>query len=175
VTERVLIAGSGGQGIILTGKLLAAAALEQVPHVTFFPAYGAEVRGGVSNCQVVLSSEEIGSPICAEFDALLLMNPASAEFYRQQCRPGSLTLINASLCRPEPLPGAVYVRATEIAERLGSAQAANLVMLGAYLRRRPVVDPPRVERAIQDKLGRKSATLLELNLLAFRTGLATET
>ena len=61
--ERLLIAGSGGQGIVLIGRMLASVAVKNIPHVTFFPAYGAEVRGGTSNCQVVLSTKEIASPV----------------------------------------------------------------------------------------------------------------
>jgi 2-oxoglutarate ferredoxin oxidoreductase subunit gamma len=172
VTERLLIAGSGGQGIILIGKLLATAALKEIPHITFFPAYGAEVRGGISNCQVILSSEEIASPISATFETMILMNPASVERYRGLLSASCLSLVNGSLCRAEALPGGVFVRATEIAEDLGDARTANLVMLGAYLARRPVLTPQYIEEEVKHALGRKSVSLIELNIKAFRTGMA---
>ena len=77
--ERVLIAGSGGQGVVLIGRIVATVALPRVPHITFFPSYGAEVRGGTSHCQVVLSSDEISSPLSERFDSLILMNQASCD------------------------------------------------------------------------------------------------
>ena len=137
--ERVIIAGAGGQGIILTGKLLASAALQHVAHITFFPSYGAEVRGGVSKCQVVLSSEEIASPVSARFDSAIIMNQASLDRYLPNVEPGGVVIVNASLCRPPPGTAAVAVPATEQAIELGDVRVANFIMLGACLRMKPLV------------------------------------
>ncbi|MFA7160272.1 MAG: 2-oxoacid:acceptor oxidoreductase family protein, partial [Kiritimatiellia bacterium] len=76
--ERILIGGTGGQGIVTVGKLLARAAIDAYPFVTFFPSYGAEVRGGTSSCQVILSTAEISSPLSERFDTVLAMNQQSA-------------------------------------------------------------------------------------------------
>ena len=76
--ERLLIAGSGGQGVLTIGKILARVAVDQVPHLTFFPDYGAEVRGGTSHCEVILSSDEIASPLAETVDSCIIMNEPSA-------------------------------------------------------------------------------------------------
>jgi len=169
--ERLLIAGSGGQGVILTGKLVASAALETVPHLTFFPAYGAEVRGGTSNCQVVLSSREINSPVPEEFDSMILMNQASLDRFADYMRDGCLTLINASMCTALPTAPHVPVDAAEAAARLGDTRIANMIMLGAYLAQKPLVLPASIESSIAKAFDAKGRSLSDLNIRAFRTGL----
>jgi 2-oxoglutarate ferredoxin oxidoreductase subunit gamma len=172
--ERLLIAGSGGQGIVFIGRLLATAAVQEVPHVTFFPSYGAEVRGGASKCQVVLSSREIASPVTEEMDSILVMNQESADRYLTDGRGDCLVVLNRSLCRASAVPDAVAVPATEWADEIGDTRAANLIMLGAYLARKPVVKVATLETCMAAALGGKNGSLLELNLRAFRKGLAAE-
>jgi 2-oxoglutarate ferredoxin oxidoreductase subunit gamma len=169
--ERVIIAGSGGQGIVLIGRLLATVAVQNVPHVTFFPAYGAEVRGGVSNCHVVLSSEEIASPLSERFDTLIIMNQESLAVYQGMLVPGGLGIVNSSLCKASKIPSAVAIPATEIANDLGDTRVANFIMLGAYVARKPLVQPAQVESAIREFLAGKSEDLVALNTKAFHAGL----
>jgi 2-oxoglutarate ferredoxin oxidoreductase subunit gamma len=171
--ERVFIAGAGGQGIILIGRVLAAASVDGTPHVTFFPDYGAEVRGGSSKCQVTLSSEEIASPVSNEFESLIVMNQTSADRFHALFDNARLVLLNRSLCRvPEPPhPNTVAIPATELAAGLGSERSANFIMLGAYLARRPVVPPEKVAAQIAAALGDRAGTVATLNLRAFRLGL----
>ena len=173
--ERILVAGSGGQGIILMGKILAAVAVPTVPHVTFFPAYGAEVRGGTSNGQIVLSSEPISSPVCERFDAQLIMNQASADLFLPVLDEGGLAVLNASMCLTPETPDAVCVPASEMAQELGDIRAANFVMLGAFLARRPMVPPQDMEKQIASVFGRKGTSLIDLNTRAFRAGMAAVT
>jgi len=170
MTERLLIAGSGGQGSVLIGKLLAGAAVGSTPFVTFFPAYGAEVRGGTSSCQVILSAREIASPVSETFDSMIIMNQASADFYGPKMGSDCLTLINSSLCRVAGAAPVAAIRATEIAEELGNARVANLVMLGAYLARKPLVPAGEIEREVKRLLPGGNASLIELNIKAFRAG-----
>jgi 2-oxoglutarate ferredoxin oxidoreductase subunit gamma len=143
--ERLLISGSGGQGVIMAGRALAGAALNHVPHITFFPDYGAEVRGGVSKCQVVLSSEEIASPVSDIFESMILMNQESLDCFLASTPTNGLVIINTSLCRMPTgdATNCIGVAATEIADRMGDTRIANFVMLGAYIRRRPFAPPAR--------------------------------
>lgn len=171
--ERIVIAGSGGQGIVLAGKLLATAATRSVPHVTFFPSYGAEVRGGVSSCQVVMSSDEIASPLPDDHDSYIVMNQASADHFLSRIRKNKLVLINSSICHVKPSFNAVLIRASEMAEGLGNICVATFIMLGAYLARKPVVDPGDVEMDIEQVLAGKPREIVDLNVRALRTGLAT--
>lgn len=169
--ERILIAGSGGQGIVLAGRILATAAVRQVPHVTFFPSYGAEVRGGISNCQVMLSSNEIASPIAEQFETMLLMNPESVKCFLRARTPGGLVIVNSSLCRVEPEPGIVCVEATDMADGLGDARAANLIMLGVLLRHRALVSSTCLEETLECIFRGKKDEIVTRNLQAFRMGL----
>jgi 2-oxoglutarate ferredoxin oxidoreductase subunit gamma len=170
--ERLTIAGAGGQGIVLAGKLLATAAMDELPFVTFFPDYGAEVRGGNSKCQVILSTDEIASPVTDQLDSLLVMNQGAAGQFRGRMAATPLVILNSSLASAERVPpSAVLLPLTEWAAGLGDVRAANFVMLGAYLARRPVVSPARMEGAIVAALADKGERVADLNRRAFRMGL----
>ena len=170
--ERIVIAGSGGQGVISLGKLLARLAVETIPHVTFFPAYGAEVRGGTSNCQVMLSSNEIAAPIAEKFDSILVMNQQSADHFISSLEKDGVAIVNQSLCKVHADARHVLVPASEIADRLGSAKAANFVMLGAWLTRKPLIPTRAIENAMTSHFPDAPPALIETNIQAFRAGLA---
>lgn len=170
--ERILITGAGGQGVILLGRLLASSAVEHISHITFFPSYGAEVRGGTSACQVILSSKEIASPLSETFDSILVMNQVSLKNVIWQMKKNCLVLVNTSLCKiPSVTSKILSVDATRLADSLGDTRVANLIMLGAYLAAKPVVTPSQAEKSIRELLAGKNASLIELNIRAFRTGL----
>ena len=166
------MAGSGGQGLSLLGKVLANAALRSVPHITFFPSYGAEMRGGTSNCQVILSPVEIPSPVAERFDTMILMNQESLERFWPARDQRGLALVNSTLCRiPRKAAGTVAVPATREADTLGDTRVANLIMLGALIARQPVVPPADITDSIRGLLAGKSPRLIEINLNAFQAGL----
>jgi 2-oxoglutarate ferredoxin oxidoreductase subunit gamma len=168
--ERVLIAGAGGQGIVLVGRLLATVAMQHAPFVTFFPAYGAEVRGGTSNCQLVWSDSPIASPVCAEFDSVLAMNQESLDrFAARLCQHG-LLVVNASLCATPRVAGVVGVEATSRAVAIGDVRVANFVLLGAYLARRPLGSLASAEGEIRRFLSGRDPRLIEMNVCALREG-----
>lgn len=169
--ERLLIAGAGGQGILLIGRLVATVAVKDIPHITFFPAYGAEVRGGTSNCQVVLSSKEISSPVVERFDSMIIMNQASADRFLPQITENCLVIINSSLCKVPASPPTVAINATELADQLGDTRVANFIMLGAYLAGKQLVSPSNIEKGIEQVFRGKSRALIDLNIKAFRAGL----
>lgn len=167
---RIVMAGSGGQGIVFLGKLLANAALESVPHITFFPSYGAEVRGGESSCQVILSPEEISSPISREFDLMVLMSPQAVTKFLPSLAPGGLAVINSSLSDMPATPHRILVPATQEADRLGDQRVANLIMLGALMAKQPMVRTERIEMLLRDFMA-GNPVILARNLAAFRCGL----
>ena len=169
--SRILMAGAGGQGIVFLGKLLANAALETSSHITYFPCYGAEVRGGDSHCQVILSTHEISSPVAEEFEALILMNQHSVDKFMPGLADKGMAIINSSLCKARQASASwVLVPASEEAVQLGDSRVANLVMLGALLERRPFVKPSVIEKLLQRLMGNDKATL-DRNLSAFRCGM----
>ena len=151
--------------------MLAAVAVKSVPNVTFFPAYGAEVRGGTSNCHVVLSSREIASPVSEELDSMIVMNQASFDKFTPLMTRKCLVLVNASMCTlPTSLPG-VPIRATELANQLGNTRTANFIMLGAYLARKRLVSPEDIAKGMMEAFAGKDKALTEINMKAFRVGL----
>jgi 2-oxoglutarate ferredoxin oxidoreductase subunit gamma len=145
--------------------------METVPHVTFFPSYGAEVRGGSSHCQVILSPEEIPSPVADTFETMLLMNHESVMRFLPCLAKSGLVLINSSLVPVTPGRGRVFVPATRIADDIGDQRVANLVMLGALLKHKRLVATACIEDALHTIWAHHPA-VLEHNLAAFRAGLA---
>lgn len=170
--ERIIIAGAGGQGIVFLGKLIANAALADVPHITFFPSYGAEVRGGSSHCQVILSRRPIPSPVADQFDVLILMNQDSLNRFLPRRAKSGLALINSSLCTVKSDRHHITIPATQTADEIGDQRTANLVLLGALLRQRPVVSPERIEAGLKE-IWKDSTSTLGRNLAAFYAGLTT--
>ncbi len=170
----VLVAGFGGQGILLMGQLLAEAAMRQNYYATWFPSYGPEMRGGTANCITMYADEEIGSPISASYDVVVVMNQPSLERFAPSVRPGGLLLINESLipirCERDDIE-CLYVPANQLARELGNERFANVIMLGAYLARAPELRADLVQRTIECVLGAKKPELVESNLRALRAGM----
>ncbi len=169
--ERVLIAGSGGQGILLIGRILARAGMNCVPHVTYFPAYGAEVRGGTSNCKIVLSDEEIHSPVPDEFEDMLILNQESADRFLPRRTGNTRVILNTSLCKDPDTGPVTSIRATDTANDLGEIRVANFVMMGAYLALSDCVPAEALEACIRMELAGKPTALIDLNIEALEIGL----
>jgi 2-oxoglutarate ferredoxin oxidoreductase subunit gamma len=170
--ERAILAGWGGQGMMMMGKLLAWAAMQEGLEVTYFPSYGAEVRGGTAHCHVVLSSEPIHSPIVETADTLVLMNQESYEKFRRQLRPDGLLLLDASLIEDHEgnAPHVLRIPASAAANELGSVRVANTVMLGAYNAVRRFTPAERMLEAVDHALAGPKAALREINHRAYRRG-----
>ncbi len=171
--HEVLIAGFGGQGILLMGRMLAEAAMDQGLFATWFPSYGPEMRGGTANCTTMFSDEEIGSPVSSSYSAVLVMNQPSLERFSRSARRGGLLLVNESLvpvrCARADIV-AHYIPAGLIARSAGAERSANVVMLGAFLGATDALPLPRVEAAIARLIGGKRPELLEANFAALRGG-----
>ncbi|GMU83567.1 MAG: 2-oxoglutarate ferredoxin oxidoreductase subunit gamma [Planctomycetota bacterium] len=170
---QTLIAGFGGQGILLMGQLLAEAAMDEGFHATWFPSYGPEMRGGTANCATIIADEEIGAPISRQYDAVIVMNEPSQDRFASIVRPGGLLLANDDLipvrCARTDIESC-YVPASRLAREAGNERTANVVILGALLALRPSVSPAALERAIQKRLGAKKPEALEANFKALRLG-----
>ncbi len=176
MTERVIMAGFGGQGMMMLGKLFAGVATGENRQVTFFPCYGPEVRGGTAHCHVVVSNEPIYSPIVEKADSLIIMNQPSYDKFRSRLKPGGLLLINASMAEPDSaLEGSsqavcLPIPATDAANELGNVRVANVVMLGAYVAVRPVLPSPAVAAGLESQFTGTKARLLEINRRALQKG-----
>lgn len=147
----VIIAGFGGQGVILAGKILAQAGMDHGLEVTWLPSYGPEMRGGTANCTVVLSEEPVGSPIVDEPTDLIAMNLPSLDKFEGMVAKDGTIVINRSLIDREVGRSDVRVHPVDLhplAEEAGSARAINMVALGAYLKATGVVPLEVVKRAM---------------------------
>lgn len=170
---KLIIAGHGGQGVVLMGTVLAHAGMAEGKEVTFFPSYGPEMRGGTANCSVIISSEEIASPIVTTPDVLVVMNEPSLERFEPRVVRGGTIFINKSLVSRPPRRNDLRtfeVRATEIAGDLGNLRVANMVMLGALARRTQIVALSTVIESLKSVLPQRRQELLDLNRQALRKG-----
>lgn len=136
--NRIIIAGSGGQGILFLGKLIAYSGMLEGKEVTWFPSYGAEMRGGTANCTVIVSDEMIGSPVIRNPNILIAMNEASYKRFSERLLPGGILIYDSSLINLEsqtlnPKSQIVGVPATEISASLKNTKSANMVMIGALV------------------------------------------
>jgi 2-oxoglutarate ferredoxin oxidoreductase subunit gamma len=169
----VIMAGFGGQGILLIGKMLAYAGMRAGSEVSWLPSYGPEMRGGTCNCTVVISDKPVGSPVIRSPRAVLAMNLPSLEKFEANIRSGGLLLINTSLIdRPASRDDLVVIEvpANQIATDLGSPRSANMVALGAYIGATDVVDVDQVIEVIRETFAAKPA-VIDVNIEALRKGL----
>lgn len=174
MTERLIIAGFGGQGVVFLGKLIAQAMMYEGMNVTCLPAYGPEVRGGWANCHVVVSSEEICSPAVAHPTALIVMNQISWDHFHGQLVPDGLAVVNSSMAAAKaasPSQHILPVAATEIANELGDVRATNMVMFGAYNYVRKLLPVDRLLEQLRASLGARKASLFALNRQAVLRGM----
>ncbi|MBE7005180.1 MAG: 2-oxoacid:ferredoxin oxidoreductase subunit gamma [Ruminococcaceae bacterium] len=161
--KKMFFAGSGGQGALAIGQLIAKAAMEEGSEVTYLPSYGPEMRGGTANCTVVVSDKPISCPLINECDVLVVMNLPSLIRFEPMVKPGGLLFVNSSLVPEKPKRSdirTVEVPANDEAQKLGIDRAANMVMLGAILKETGVVRFETVYRELEHMFtGRKEKYL----------------
>jgi 2-oxoglutarate ferredoxin oxidoreductase subunit gamma len=170
----LIVAGFGGQGVLLIGRLLAYGGMSEGREVTWIPSYGPEMRGGTANCTVIISDQPIGSPIVEHPDIALVLNQPSYDKYAPLVKPGGLLLVNSSLVvqtDPRSDITVAQVAASQLAEACGVKRSVNIAMLGALLGVRPIIAPESAERAIGQQFGKLDESVLEANLDLFRRSL----
>lgn len=173
MNEQIIIAGFGGQGVLSMGKMLAEAGMIEGREVTWLPSYGPEMRGGTSNCSVIISDDWIGAPNITQATAVIAMNAPSLDKFESYVAPGALLFINSSIIERKAVRTDIevhYVPANDIAEELGNSRVANMVMLGAYLAKKPIVKVDTVIDQLKEVLGAKKAHLIPLNREAIERG-----
>ncbi|MFA5344870.1 MAG: 2-oxoacid:acceptor oxidoreductase family protein [Candidatus Omnitrophota bacterium] len=171
--EGIIIAGSGGQGVMLLGKILAEAAMRENRQVTWLPAYGAEVRGGTAYCMVTISDKGIGSPYIEKADALIIMNGPSWEKFKQRIKNKGLVLVNSSLADKNIEQKNVFILKypfTELALKLGNIKVANVIALGCYLAKNKIIGLETVLKVIKDMAPRNKKELARINEKALLKG-----
>ena len=173
--QDVIIAGFGGQGVMLIGNLLAQAGMEHGLNVTFIPVYGAEMRGGTANCTVVMDEHAIGSPLVRRPLSTIILNQPSLEKFQPRLAEGGVQIVNSSLVEKsvlDPQRRTVYIPVNDMAHKLGSVKMANMVALGAWLKATGALPPEAVQDAMHRVVSQHYAKLIPANAKALEAGYA---
>ena len=175
MTNEIIIAGFGGQGVMAIGKMLAEACMKEGKEVSWLPSYGPEMRGGTANCSVVLSDEPIISPLVLEPTELIVMNKPSLLRFEETVVAGGSVFVNSSIIEISVSRSdvrAVYVPCLDIAGELGNAKVSNMVMLGAYIAATGNLGKNTIRQMLMQMFTVSKAALVDLNLEALRRGAA---
>jgi 2-oxoglutarate ferredoxin oxidoreductase subunit gamma len=170
----LMIAGTGGRGVLLIGRLLAKAGMDQHKHVLFFPNYAPAMRGGESECTVILSDNYIGCSVKYEPEYAIAMTDSALQLMQNRIKAGGSIIADSSVISDKVVRNDInifYIPATEKAVELGGNQAANMVLLGSYVENTKALPLQLVEKALDDMLQDKSkSAILDLNKKALNEG-----
>ena len=175
MNQEMIFAGFGGQGVMLMGQILAYAGMMEGQQVSWFPAYGPEMRGGTANCSVIIGDEAVGTPIVTEPQVIVAMNLPSLDKFEPQLIAGGTLLINSSLIeRPAHRTDVkvLLVPCNDIAKELGNPKVANMVMVGAIVAASGVVKIESVLQVLAKKIFKNKPEVMKLNEQAIRRGMA---
>ena len=173
MTTKIIIAGFGGQGIILTGKLLAYSAMIENKEVTHIPSYGAEMRGGTAHCSVIISDEHIASPVVSNPDITLVFNQPSKSKFESRIKEKGKILINNSLIEEKSKRDdidAYYIDATNLADQIGNVRSTNMVMLGALSKITGIVKLETIINSLPEVISARNQSLIDINEKALKKG-----
>jgi 2-oxoglutarate ferredoxin oxidoreductase subunit gamma len=173
ISEEIIIAGFGGQGVLSMGQTLGYAAMVENKEVTWMPSYGPEMRGGTANCITIVSDDKISSPIISRFDTAIILNQPSMEKFENKVKPGGILIYESTniLHASERTDIDIYpIPAADEANKLNNVKVANMILLGAFLARKPVVSFDSVIEALKKVLPERYHHLLALNRQALEAG-----
>lgn len=174
MTEKIIIAGFGGQGIILSGMVLAYAGMIEGKYVSHIPSYGAEMRGGTANCSVIVSSDEITSPIVSRPTTLVVLNLPSLLKFEDKVIGGGNIFVNSSLIENRVSREDVnvyYIPANELAEKAGGGRAANMVMIGGIIGITGIVKMENIKASLSEVVSKRNLRFNPINIKALDMGL----
>jgi len=173
MTEEIIIAGFGGQGVLSMGKILAYSGIMQDQEVSWMPSYGPEMRGGTANVAVILSDDRISSPILHEFDTAIVLNQPSMEKFESMVKPGGLLLYDPNGIFKPPTRTDITIATIEGAKESAkiNRKTFNMVIMGAYLKLHPIVKMENVHRGLEKSLPERHHHLIPLNEEAIKVGM----
>ncbi|MEX1377892.1 MAG: 2-oxoacid:acceptor oxidoreductase family protein [Eubacteriales bacterium] len=173
MTEKVIIAGFGGQGVMSMGQMLAYSGMNENKEVSWLPSYGPEMRGGTANCQVIVSDEPIAAPIISMADTVIAMNLPSLDKFESRVKEGGNLFINSSLIERKAKRDDInvyYIDANELALEIGNSKVAGMTVIGAYLKVTNIVKEETVIESLKKVLGKKKLDLIPVNERAMEKG-----
>jgi 2-oxoglutarate ferredoxin oxidoreductase subunit gamma len=173
MTEEIIIAGFGGQGVLSMGKIMAYSGVMQDMEVSWMPSYGPEMRGGTANVTVIISSERISSPVVRKFDTAIILNQQSMDKFENSIKPGGVLIYdgNGITRHPERKDITIYrVDAAEEAARMNSPKVFNTIVLGGFLKVRPIIKLENVIKGLKKSLPERYHNLIPINEQALHRG-----
>ncbi len=173
MTEEIIIAGFGGQGVLSMGMILAYSGIMEDKEVTWFPSYGPEMRGGTANVSVIVSDERISSPVLTEFDTAIILNQQSMDKFEKSVKPGGVLLYdpNGIIHKPTRTDINIYtIAGAKEAAALKSPKTFNMIILGAYLKVKPVIKLENVKEGLKKALPERHHHLIPMNVQAIGIG-----
>jgi 2-oxoglutarate ferredoxin oxidoreductase subunit gamma len=173
MTHETLFAGFGGQGVLSMGMMLAYAGMVEKKEVSWMPSYGPEMRGGTANCIVILSDHKISSPILSKFDTVVALNQPSIDKFEKAVKPGGLLLYDSTNTVRHPMRGDIMLcplPASQAAVEMKNTKVMNMIVLGAFLEFRPLVETQAIVDALKHVLPERHHHLIPLNEQALERG-----
>ncbi len=174
MTEEIIIAGFGGQGVLSMGKILAYSGIMQDQEVSWMPSYGPEMRGGTANVTVIVSDERISSPTLTSFDTAIILNQQSMDKFEETVKPGGTLLYDPNGISHHPTRSDINIfkiEGAKIASDMGNTKIFNMVVLGGYLKIKPIVKLENVIRGLKKSLPERYHRLIPLNEDAITAGM----
>lgn len=174
MTEEIIVAGFGGQGVLSMGMILAYSGIMQDMEVSWMPSYGPEMRGGTANVTVILSDGRISSPIVQDYDTVIALNQQSLDKFEPRVKPGGTLLYdpNGITRLPERTDISIYrVKATEAAQQLENQKTFNMIVLGGFLKIKPLVEMENVLKGLKKSLPERHHKLIPQNEKAILKGM----
>jgi 2-oxoglutarate ferredoxin oxidoreductase subunit gamma len=174
MTEEIIIAGFGGQGVLSMGKILAYSGIMQDQEVSWMPSYGPEMRGGTANVTVIVSDERISSPILNTYDTAIILNQQSMDKFEETVKPGGLLLYdpNGITRHPERKDIQIYkIEGARLAAEMGNTKIFNMIVLGAFLKIKPIVKFENVTLGLKKSIPERYHKLIPMNESALKKGM----
>ncbi len=174
MTEEMIIAGFGGQGVLSMGKILAYSGIMQDQEVSWMPSYGPEMRGGTANVIVIVSDERISSPVLTNFDTAIILNQQSMDKFEQSVKPGGVLIYdpNGIIKHPSRTDIKIYtIEGAKLASTMGNPKTFNMIVLGAFMKVKPIVKLENVIKGLKKSLPKRHHKLIPLNEDAITMGM----
>lgn len=174
MTEEIIIAGFGGQGVLSMGKILAYSGIMQDQEVSWMPPYGPEMRGGTANVTVIISDERISSPVLTRFDTAIILNQQSMDKFESQVKPGGTLLYDPNGITHHPTRKDINIYRVDgarLAAESGNPKIFNMIILGGFLKVKPVVKLENIEKGLQKSLPPRHHNMIPMNIEAVRMGM----
>lgn len=173
MTEEIIIAGFGGQGVLSMGKILAYSGIMQNKEVSWMPSYGPEMRGGTANVTVIISDERISSPILTAYDTAIILNQQSMDKFESTVKPGGCLIYDGNGITKHPVRKDINIYridANDEAAKRGILKVFNMMVLGGYLKVKPIVSSEFIQKGLEKSLPTRHHGLIPDNLNAVEIG-----